>query len=139
MSYDCSCNYDPPDFYTTKFRKARKEHTCYECSGRISAGETYEYTSGSWERRPDSFKTCERCHDLRQWVTNNLPCYCWAHGSMLDDAAEAVQDALWRAPEETKGVRFGFLRRRIMLDRHNQRRSRYARFNQREQTLPPNE
>ena len=62
-------------------------------------------------------KTCEPCRDLRQWVANNLPCFCWAHGNLLDDAKEAVDEARHRAPLETPGLLFGFLRRLHAIER----------------------
>lgn len=120
MSYDCSCDYDPANIYRASTPKARKEHRCEECGGPIKPGEKYEYVFGVWDGSWVSiFKTCERCFDLRQWVKNNVPCFCWAHGSMLDDAREAVNEAAWRAKEETAGLRFGFLRRRHRIRSHN--------------------
>lgn len=119
MSYDCSCDYDPASVYTATRPKARKSHKCEECGGPIKPGETYERVFGVWDGYASTFKTCERCFDLRQWVKNNVPCFCWAHGNMLDDADEAVAEARWRARDETVGLRFGFLRRREMIRRHN--------------------
>lgn len=119
MSYDCFCDYDPATFYSREIRTARKQHQCEECSGKIFPGEKYEYVSGLWEGSFSVFKTCERCVDLRTWVKNNVPCLCWAHGNMLDDCKEAVEEAAWRAPAETVGLQFGFLRRREMISRHN--------------------
>lgn len=122
----CFCDYDPADFYIATIRKARKPHSCFECGGQILHGEKYEHVSGKWEGRLDTFVTCERCCDIRQWVKNNLPCFCWAHGNMLDDAAEEVDEAYWHAPAETVGLRFGFLRRRVLLDKFNASRRRLA-------------
>lgn len=75
-------------------------------------GETYERVFGVWEGNASRFRTCQKCVDLRQWVKNNVPCFCWAHGSMIDDAKEAIEAACERASEETRGLRFGFLRKR---------------------------
>ena len=121
MSYDCSCDYDAPQFYNRTIRKARKPHKCEECSGPILVGEKYEYVSGKWEW-VDEFKTCMRCHDIRQWVKNNVPCLCWAHGNMMEDCREAVNEAYYRAPTETVGLRFGFLRRIAARDKLNKMR-----------------
>jgi len=122
----CSCDYDPPIFYGAVVRTARKRYRCEECVGVIEPGEKYEYVSGLWERgdRISQFRTCQRCRDVRVWVQNNVPCFCWVHGNMIDDAAEAIDEAWWRAPTETVGLRFGFLRRRVMLDRHNAARQK---------------
>lgn len=117
MSYDCTCDYDAPSFYTRTTPSARKSHKCEECAGYISPGEKYERVAGLWEGYFNEFKTCMRCVDLRIWVKNNVPCLCWAHGNMIEDCREAVEEASYRAPEETVGLRFGFLRRKVMLDR----------------------
>lgn len=122
MSYDCYCDYDPPEFCTISRPKARKQHKCYECGGAILPGEQYEYTVGKWEGDLDTFKICERCRDIRQWVKNNVPCLCWAYGSIIDDCREAVIEAQCRAPEETKGLWFGFLRRVVTRDKFNKQR-----------------
>ena len=110
MSYDCYCDYDPATIYSKRIVKARKVYRCEECPNRIQIGERYEYVFGVWEGYASQFKTCSDCTDLRQWVTNNVPCFCWAHGNMREDAREAIEEAAFRAPEETKGLRFGFLR-----------------------------
>lgn len=118
MTYDCVCD-DPPSFYRRSNPRARKAYRCYECSGQILPGEQYENVVGVWEGYFDTFATCERCVDLRVWVKNNVPCLCWAHGNADDDMDTAVRSACWRAPEETRGLRFAFLRRKVMRDRHN--------------------
>ncbi len=77
---------------------------------------------GDWISYVSTFKTCQGCRDIRQWVQNNVPCLCWAHGNTIEDCREAVQEAHYRAPEETRGLRFGFLRRLAMRDKRNQSR-----------------
>lgn len=126
MSYDCFCDYDPPEFYNRYKPRARKQHHCYECGGDILPGEQYEYVVGKWYGDVDVYKTCERCHDLRQWVTNNVPCFCWAHGGVFDDARSAVEEAHWRAHEETIGLRFGLLRRIHQIEKHNEARRKFG-------------
>lgn len=116
---DCFCDYDAPEFYSCARPTAAREHRCYECGGTIKPGERYERVSGKWYGHFDEYKTCERCCDLRQWVQNNVPCFCWAHGNMQDDAAEAIYEARQRAPAETVGLYFGFLRRRHRIAQHN--------------------
>ena len=46
MSYDCSCDYDPPQVYSSRIVKGRKEYRCYECSHKIAVGEQHEYAFG---------------------------------------------------------------------------------------------
>lgn len=122
MSYDCSCDYDQPEFYHEELRKARKPHKCEECSGTIIVGELYEHVRGKWDGYVDSFKTCQRCRDIRQWVKNNVPCLCWAHGNAIADCKEAITEARYRAPDETRGLYFGFLRRVVQRDKINDSR-----------------
>lgn len=116
---DCFCDYyPPPEFWRKSTPNARKQYRCEECRGPILPGERYEYVIGKWEGCVDQFRTCGDCLDIRQWVKNNVPCLCWAHGNMLDDCKEAVDDAVDRAPDEAVGLKFGFLRRRIIADRN---------------------
>ena len=118
--HDCSCDYDPPAFYLRSTPKARKRHHCHECGGTISPEETYERVCAKWEDGVDTIKTCERCVDLRTWVKNNVPCLCIMHGNQDEECQEAIDAACSRAPLETVGLRFGYLRRKEMRSRHNQ-------------------
>ena len=122
MSYDCSCDYDAPQFYWRRQRSARKPRRCEECAGHILPGDRYEYVSGKWDGHIGSFTTCQHCHDIRQWVQNNVPCFCWAHGNLDEDAKGAVDDACYRAPLETAGLRFGLARRLVRRRQFNQTR-----------------
>ncbi len=115
----CSCDYDPPEFWHRATRSAKKPYRCAECGGLIDAGDRYEYVSGKWEGWLGHFRTCSRCVTLRQWLTNSLPCFCWAHGNMLEDAKEAVADAVFRAGDEVDGIRFGLGRHLVAIRRHS--------------------
>jgi hypothetical protein len=129
MTLDCYCDYDddPPDFYSRRIVTAKTRHECYECGGIILPGEQYEYTSGKWDGQFDTFKICERCHDIRQWVQNNVPCLCWAFGHILEDCREAVEEASWRGEDgEPLGLRFGFARRIYALRKFNSERQKAA-------------
>lgn len=106
MGYDCYCDYDQPSFWSQSFPKARKEHSCEECGRKILPGETYEYVSGLWDDWFDTFKTCQHCVDIRTFVKNSVPCFCWAHGNLMDDVKETLEEASYRAPDEMKGVQF---------------------------------
>jgi hypothetical protein len=129
MSYDCVCDYDPPEFYEARIQKARKQYKCEECTGTIEPGEPYEYVAGRWDGYFDTFKTCQRCVDLRTWVKNNIPCTCWAHGNLREDLRESVEHAAFRAADETAGIRFGFLRRLVAIDKFNAARRSALTFN----------
>lgn len=119
---DCSCDFDPADFYFVTKPRARKRFKCCECSGHIEPGEQYERVFASWEGCPTLIRTCERCHDIRVWVKNNVPCFCFAHEGLKETAFEAVEDAQQRAPAETIGLRFGLLRRFALRDKLNRER-----------------
>lgn len=103
MSFDCYCDYDPPAFFSKTVRRARKPHRCDECRGQILPGEKYEYVSGKWDDFC-TFEICEHCIDLRQWVTNNLPCFCYAYGDLDSCARDAVAEACGRAGESWCGT-----------------------------------
>jgi len=117
MSYDCYCDYEPADVYQATVRKARKEHSCDECGAKIIPGDRYENVFGVWEGSSSTWKTCAYCRDIRTWVNNNVPCLCWAHGNTMQDCRNAIEDASTRAPEETRGLRFGLLRRLASRDK----------------------
>lgn len=57
MTDYCHCDYDIPEFYVLKIRRARKLHRCDECGGTIAAGEKYEHIRAKWENHIVSFNT----------------------------------------------------------------------------------
>lgn len=115
---DCYCDYDIPEFYRSEIRRARKPHQCCECGAQIEPRDEYEYASGKYEGTMFSHKTCRRCYNLRMWVQNNVPCFCWAHCNMIDDAKGAISDAYLRAGNEVAGLRFGFARRVYHIEKY---------------------
>jgi hypothetical protein len=125
----CYCDdYDRPEFYIVEMRKARKPHKCLECRNIIAPGEVYENTRGKWSGyAPQSFKTCPRCCALRMWVERNIPCVCWSHGDMLENARDAIAAATDRAAEETKGLKFEFWRKYHSVVYHGKPKYRYQR------------
>ena len=86
-------------------------HHCFECGNEIAPGQKYERVTALYDGLFGTFKTCQRCRNLRVWVQNNVPCLCWAHGNMHEDLKNAIDEAYYRAPDEVIGLRFGFLRR----------------------------
>ena len=103
---DCYCDYEPATVYTAVLHTARKPHKCLECGGQIAPGEKYERVFAIWEGDPATCKTCTRCLDLREYVKAHVPCFCWAHHSMHDDAIETVEQYAHEAP----GLFFGAAR-----------------------------
>ena len=122
MSIDCFCDYDSPEVYRSNMRKARKQYHCYECSAKILPGDVHEYHFGVMYGDSYDGRTCAKCVEIRNCVTGNIPCFCWAHGNMIEDAREAINEACYRAPDETVGLRFGFLRRLSIRDKFNRTR-----------------
>lgn len=114
MSEACWCDYDPPEFYDRREPTARKEHRCAECGGRILPGERYERVSGKWDGDFSQFKTCCRCTSLRDWVKAHVPCFCWAHGNIREDALETARAYAHEAP----GLLFGAYRREVLIKQH---------------------
>lgn len=110
---ECFCDFERPSFYAKSERGARKAHRCYECARAILPGERYEHTVAKYDGTLQAMKTCGRCLALRDWVQAHVPCFCWLHGSMLDDARETV-DQYW---QEAPGLLFGYLRRRVAVRR----------------------
>lgn len=104
---DCYCDYESPQVYSSRIVKARKEYRCCECDVRIAIGEQHEYAFGvscGYTYQP---RTCMSCVGIRQFVSINIPCFCWTHGNLIDDAKDIIQAAYEQAPDEVRGVAFG--------------------------------
>lgn len=113
---DCFCDYEPASVYTKTTPTARSEHRCEECGAPILPGEKYERVFAVWDGYPTICKTCERCVEVRRFVKESVPCFCWAHGSLHDDAQETAR----RYAHEADGLLFGTLRR-IVIARKRRR------------------
>ena len=94
---DCYCDFgEPASFYTKRLvAKARRAHRCNECGNQVRPGESYERVTGVWDGDLSTFCTCQKCLSLREAVTECVPCFCWRHGDMLNDAIETVQHYEW--------------------------------------------
>lgn len=110
---DCYCYYEPAEFYHKEERRAKKDHRCSECGRTIEPSETYEYVRGKWNGDFDTFKTCPRCLALLEWVQAHVPCFCWEHGNLIEDAIETARDYANDAP----GLLFGAYRRHVAISR----------------------
>lgn len=76
---------DGPSCFTSVTPKARKEHVCDECREKIPVGDRYEKASGIWDGRPDSFKTCLACVDVRDHFACNGG---WTYGDLWSQLQE---------------------------------------------------
>jgi hypothetical protein len=75
---------DGPSCFSSEVRTARKEHVCGECRCVIAPGTKYEYASGVWDGRPDSFKTCSMCAEIR----DHFACEGWIYEQLWGDLQE---------------------------------------------------
>lgn len=65
----CTCDYDGmPDVFDERMVVARKKHRCCECYTDINPGDVYERIKGLWDGEWSTYKTCERCSDLRNSI-----------------------------------------------------------------------
>lgn len=84
------CGYGTePDFLNVSERKARKEHRCCECGGRIPPGAVYVYTFGEWDGDTTSYKQHLECRDLLEAIADE---YCGGespvYGSLMEEIGE---------------------------------------------------
>jgi hypothetical protein len=111
MSFQCECDGEPATIYEASRHRARKQYRCDECHGPITAGQTYERAQMLYDGQWTGCMTCADCLAIRDFVKISVPCFCFLHGDMLNNAKETVYAAAAYAPDETVGLRFGFLRR----------------------------
>ncbi len=121
---ECYCDYEPPSAFSLTQPVARKPHRCTSCSRSIAPGEIYEKAWGIWDGEADTFKTCQHCIALRDWVRAHVPCACFTFQEMRDEALDLAREYAHEAP----GLLFGALRRYAktgdVIDRHRKLRGR---------------
>lgn len=62
----CYCDFDGyPSVYRERWSTAKIVHKCCECGATIHPGNKYQYVSMVWDGDFLTYKTCERCADLR--------------------------------------------------------------------------
>ena len=111
----CYCeDYEEPSFYVDVMRKAIKQHRCHECKGAIHKCEVYQSVTGKWDGDILTYKTCQRCLDLLNYVKAHIPCVCWSFQNMRGDLLNAAMEYADEAP----GLLFGAYRREILIRRH---------------------
>lgn len=114
MSY-CDCDYDGPFevYRETRVNAARKCYRCSECRREIQPREPYERVFSVFDGMAQSYRTCQHCLRLRDFVSAHIPCFCWLHGDMRHEAIEMAISAAREAP----GLLFGAYRREILIRR----------------------
>lgn len=100
---DCYCDYDAPEFCSTRMVVARKSRRCEECRRAIAPGERYERTAGKWDGEFSTFDTCAICLSFRAYVIEHVKCFCWAYGSLHADGIETLREYAHELP----GMLFG--------------------------------
>lgn len=113
MSDACYCDYESPLVYDAQMVTARREHRCGECGRKIVPGERYERVAGLSVDGWYHAKTCAHCIDLREYMTAQVPCFCWAHGALLQDAKDTAE----HYSEPGTGLWMGYGRRVVAIDR----------------------
>jgi len=73
--------------------KARKEHKCCECGGKIYKGEKYVLTKGIWDGEPATYKTCRDCYNLREKIIRDGMSEFY-YTELREDAKEVPEDFL---------------------------------------------
>jgi len=79
-----------PDFYKETWRTANTSHRCCECEATIQPRETYQYISGKWDGSVLTFKTCEKCADLRESLQES---WCVSLGDLKQEYLEFCRES----------------------------------------------
>lgn len=86
MSFTCCpLSYDDdagPSCSSTTIRRAAKPRHCGECGEVIAKGDRYEFTSGIWDGRPNSHRTCLSCVEIRKHFACGNG---WIYGALWED------------------------------------------------------
>ena len=88
---ECSCidarpeDDERPKRWTRQTRTARKRWRCIECGDPIQPGERYEHVRGLWDRRYETYRTCEGCVDVRDAVL----CGGYVYGELWETLSNA--------------------------------------------------
>jgi hypothetical protein len=95
---ECYCDYEPATVYIKRQRKARKRHRCYECRRWIEPGETYENLFAVWDGDAKTVKTCSHCVAFVEYIDAHVPCFCYAHGNIIEDGLETLREYAHECP-----------------------------------------
>ena len=109
----CYCDIEPASVYRATTHVARKPHKCVECHAQVKPGERYERVFAIWDCEVQIIITCPRCLALREFVRAHVPCWCFNHYNMRDEALDVARAIAHEAP----GVLFGAYRRELLIRR----------------------
>ena len=79
---------DGPTVFNETTPKARIEHTCIECGGKIQPGQMYENAFGVWGGDAMTFKTCSVCLEIR----DKIFCDVFFYGDILNRIKREIID-----------------------------------------------
>jgi hypothetical protein len=85
---------EPFEFSTVEIRKARKPHACFECHQQIKLGDSYEHTTGKFDGRFATYRTCLLCREIRDVFTCGNS---WYYGELWEEMREGAFENLTTA------------------------------------------
>ena len=92
----CGMPYEEGDDYSTIWRerlvKARKEHKCCECGGKIQPGEQYGYAEALYDGEWTTWKRCPSCLVLAE-LAGTLAGECALWGLLREQVSELNRGA----------------------------------------------
>ena len=114
---NCSCIYvdvgDLAECFSEDEIKARKEHKCCECGGKIKPGETCYLAKGKWGDRWASYKTCINCKSIRDEFFCegfNFTVLIWdLFGYLREVEGEVSEECLDNLTEGAKDMVLGYI------------------------------
>lgn len=113
MECYCDDGEQPTIYERSMVKRAKKAHDCYECHRQILPGESYERVRALYDGRWTVSPTCARCLDVREYVQAHAPCFCWMHGSVLEEARATVE----QYGHESAGFYIGAMKRILRAER----------------------
>lgn len=86
------CDYEIPELYSETCASARKAHKCCECKSKISKGDKYWNIKGKWDGQFASYKMCNSCYQLGQFLMKRENCFHWSFGTLFEEIQESDLD-----------------------------------------------
>lgn len=90
----CDIDFDPPSFYHSTTRRARKIHRCIECHGPIPPGTRYLHVFGVWDGDASGMHTHLECYELWEFV-RDVVCGgegAITHGGLYEECRHAADE-----------------------------------------------